>query len=347
MVKQFNDEQPGYVDDDKWWALIEEADADLLREDEEEEPDSVEEFGSTDSTEEESTDDPSDEEGEEGTREFEPRRYPMPSLSRDYLHRLSGHRWDVEAWRVLAGDPELAETSTPWMLRKRADGPYAYFINTDHEIFRSATFTPLDALLVELANALVDFFRRDLPPGVTFGSALTDLRGDYAAESRLDPLDLSGRAQLALGSIATSVSTHLRREDSPSLFNDLPDSIQEEIRRGMVSRSVADPGAAISRGEFLQYASHLTLVEFFAEHPELFLDGRVWDEPYSQLDFGSAFSTEQARKRVVRERTNLLSEATWLADSSPSELASAPRARLLRAFLALELTEPDVVVEEE
>ena len=348
MVRQFNDGRPGYTEDDKWWALIEETDAELLTEDDDDEPESVEEFGTEGLAEVDSVDEGTNQARDAGEAgEIQPERNPMPSLSRDYVHNLSGHRWNVHAWRVREDDPELAHTSTPWVLQKRTDGPYNYFINSDHDVFRSATFTPLDALLAELASALVDFFRRDLPLGVTFGSVLTDLRDRYATVSRLDPMDLSGRAQLALGSIASSVSTQLQPEDARSLFNDLPESIQEEIRRGMVSRSVSDPDATISRGEFLQYASYLTLIEFFAEHPELFLDGRFWDEPYSSLDFGSASSTEQATKRVVRERINLLSDVTWLADSSPSELASALRARLLRAYLALELIEPDVAIDEE
>lgn len=345
MVRQFRDGHPDYVTDDKWWELIEEQDAKLLEDDDGPTPDSIDEFGDLDPADDHPDPETSDDSDEETAAT--PPRSPIPSLTKEFRHAASDRRWDVEASKVRANDPVLTATATPWALRKRTTGPYDYFVDTDHPVFRSATFRPLDALLAELANTVLDFFRRDLPPGVTFASVLTDLRMEYATASRLDPVDLSGRARLALRSIANSLTSHLQPDDARALFHDLPPSTQEEIRRGMLSRSVSDPDSTIAGGAFLQYASHLTLVEFFEEHPELFVDGRCWNQPYSTLDFGSPAATEQARRRVVRDRTTLLSDVAWLADSSVSDLAGSSRAKLLRAYLALDLVEPDVVADDE
>lgn len=107
----------------------------------------------------------------------------------------------------------------------------------------------------------------------------------------------------------------------------------------MAARAVRDP-SALSEGHFLEFAPRKTLLNFFQRHPELFLDGKYWDEPYPSLDFGSASATEEARARIARHYLTLLTDAVWLADNDPTELADASRSRLLRASLALELLVP-------
>jgi hypothetical protein len=61
------------------------------------------------------------------------------------------------------------------------------------------------------------------------------------------------------------------------------------------------------------------------------------------LDYGHAAATEEARFSLARYYESLLEDVVWLAGKDTSDLASAPRARLLRAALALDLLTADMV----
>ena len=80
-------------------------------------------------------------------------------------------------------------------------------------------------------------------------------------------------------------------------------------------------------------------------HPELFFDGRYWDVEYATLDYGRATATEAAQAQILRYYASLLTDAVWLAEQDPTDLAEASRARLLRAALALELLTANVARE--
>lgn len=110
----------------------------------------------------------------------------------------------------------------------------------------------------------------------------------------------------------------------------------------MVGRSVREPAQVIGSGRFLEFAPRWLLQRFFERHPGLFLDGRYWDVPYEAIDYGREDLTTAAREQVVRYYSSLLTDAIWLAEQDPTELADADRSRLLRSALAVEVLDSDI-----
>jgi hypothetical protein len=201
--------------------------------------------------------------------------------------------------------------------------------------------TPLDALLAELAWAVMDFQRglqRGSPSNATFASILVDLRERYATAAALDPVALANEAEVTLTQIARSLARNVSSpEDSRALFDELSSSEKEAIEHRMATRSVRSPQQLINEGRFLEYAPRATLLRFFEAHPELFFDGRYWDVAYSTLEFERESATQEAQGQKVRYYTSLLADAIWLAEQDPSDLAEESRERLMRASLAVDL----------
>ncbi len=264
------------------------------------------------------------------------RRTAVPSLTREYRDDRTNFRWDVRAYEVEPSDPEISGDNTPWRLKKTTFGTDEFYVDVNHPVFRSATLTPLDALLAELSWSSMDLQRGSAAP-TTFASVLSALRDKYAGKSKLDPVILSGDATSTVTSIARSLSSNVDPEDSLALFNELSPAERESILGKMATRSVRNPQQAISEGRFLEFAPRKTLLTFVQNHPELFFDGKYWDAAYSSLDYGLASATEDAQAQVVRYYSALLMDAIWLAEQDPADLGVASRARLLRAALALEL----------
>lgn len=334
MAGRFRNGDSEYLTDEKWWALVEEEDQTLLT------PDS----------------DGSDSEGELvgfasapagdqsdlilPTETPEPPapsvRTPIPSLTREYRHEGTGLRWDVRAWLVESGDPDLRPTDEGWRLIRRTSGESDFLIIPTHAVFSSATLTLLDALLAELAWSGADAVRTQ-PEAPSFGAILADLRLRYAKMLELDPTEIKARAEATLAAIARSWAPSVAADDRAALFDDLSSSEQEAIFGLMAIRSISDPVGAVRQGRFLEFAAPGLVVEFVIDHPELFFDGRCFDEAYATIDFPTDEATTLARDRVVRDYLSLLGDAAWLATHEPDELSDAPRDRLLRASLGLDL----------
>lgn len=330
MAKRFYAGEAEYQTDQKWYELVEEADREAL-------------LGNppTGGGDQDIDGFPAPPSGQPPTQPPPsqpappPKRTLIPSLSREYRDDLTNFRWDVKAYQVEPGDPELDGT-LPWKLRKTTSGTDEVYINVDHAVFRSATMTPLDALLAELAWSAMDL-QRGSSSQVGFSSVLAGLREKYAGTTKLDPVVLSSDATAALNSVAKSLSDNVDSEDSLALFNELSPTEREAILGRMATRSVRNPQQAIGEGRFLEFAPRKTLLEFVQSHPELFFDGKYWDAAYSSIDYGLVSATEEARAQVLRYYAGLMMDAIWLAEQDPGELAAASRSRLLRAALALDL----------
>ncbi|WP_204351541.1 hypothetical protein, partial [Serratia marcescens] len=65
----------------------------------------------------------------------------------------------------------------------------SYLVDTAHDVFRSSTMTPLDALLVDLTYRTIEFLRghsQDATPA----SVLADFRAEYCGDTRLDEQEI-------------------------------------------------------------------------------------------------------------------------------------------------------------
>lgn len=341
MAKRFHAGEPEYRSDAKWWELVQEADNALLTGP----PPAgggdggIAGFGDGDGN--------GGGAGTTGTVETDGASQPetrplartrIASLSREYRERHTNQRWEVIAYRGPQDDPALADGSRPWALKRLPSGICEFVANTEHEVFHSATMTALDALLCDLAWSAADFARGQFD--VPFSTILAGLREDYAASMKLDPIALATDAASTLTHIGRGVAARLETDDARALFEELSPAEQDAILHRMATRSVRNPQQVISDGRFLEFAPRKTQLRFFERHPELFFDGRYWDDLYEGLEYDRPAAVEEARAQLVRYYGSLLADAAWLAEQEPDDLATASRPRLLRAALALELLAP-------
>jgi len=341
MAAKFHDGEPEYLSDAKWWELVEEADRELLEgatpAGGESKPDSL----VADDAEAPAGAPSLDSQGDTSPPSV---RTPLSSLTKQYHDDVTDQTWDVHAYAVSTMDAALAGSS-PWRLLATAGGVHEFLVDVQNPVFRSATITPLDALLFELAHSALDFARSGVVE-TTLGRVLAGLRERYAGPSKLDPVALSVEANAMLVSIAGSLSSWANPETSQAIFDGLSPQDREAILSRMVSRAVASPNHIIKSGRFLEYAPRQLLLRVFEESPELFFDGRCWEATYSDPPYEVEAAREQARTQQVHYYLGLLADAVWLADQDPADLEAATRARLLRAALALDLLAPVVVGEE-
>src|SRR6185369_15356395 len=91
-------------------------------------------------------------------------RRPIFELTRKYVHPTYRVEYDVQAFVVAPHDTDLGP-GHPWSLRLTdvATRTYAFLVDTSHDLYRSTTMTPLDALLTELSYRTIEFLRETAP----------------------------------------------------------------------------------------------------------------------------------------------------------------------------------------
>ncbi|WP_147470017.1 ATP-binding protein [Corallococcus sp. AB049A] len=351
MGEQFRSGDPAFATDMKWWELVEEADNALLKgatppalppdttspppDGSPANPTPLPGFGG-----------PAPSPGKNEPPQAPPKAPPpaprlaIHALSQEYREPSTGQTFKVSAFEVTSADPDLINPKRPWRLKADPSGIFLFLVNPAHNVFQSATMTPLDALLTQLAQAVMDH-QRSIKAAADFDLILANLREAYGSPNRLDPVALSLNAVNILATIGGKVSKGLDASEGSALFNELSESDRSEIIAKMVTRQVNSPKTLIGEGRFLEFASRQTLIKIFGRFPELFFDGRCWDASFSELDLPTTAATEQAKGERVRYYSGLLLDALWLAECDPLSLAEASRPRLLRSALALELLAPD------
>nr|WP_297354074.1 ATP-binding protein [uncultured Caldimonas sp.] len=354
MAGLFENDEPDYLGDERWWQLVEEQDATVLGA-----PSPTTPGGAPAPAPSDIPPGFLDDDAGGGAAPPAPpppgatvsppppapapvlERRPIFELTRKYVHPTYRVEYDVQGFAVDPRDPGLG-AGHPWALPlvDVATRTYAFLTNTAHDLYRSTTMTPLDALLIELSHRTMDFLRQTAPD-VTFASILADFRREYCADSRLDAGEIIVEATNTLTQIAASLQGKVANGEGTALHDALSAPARDAIGRRMVARGVAAPRDAIASGAFLNYADPQTIRDFFGAHPELFLDGKYWDDPYAALDFGSPDVSDEAR-RVVRARYDgYFADAVWLASQSPMDLERTGRDALIRASLSLKLLRPD------
>ncbi len=347
MASHFQENDPEYLDDEKWWQLVEEQDAAVLGA-----PGPTAPGGTAPA----SPDIPpgfiDPEPPAPGGTEpvggpqppsqppVEPRR-PIFELTRKYVHPTYRVEYEVQGFSVAPNDPDLG-SGHPWTLRLTdvATRTYAFLADLSHDLYRSSTMTPLDALLTELSYRTIEFLR-ETAPDANLASILADFRREYSVDSRLDPSDIIVQAWNVLAQLAQSVPSNLDTLEGDTLYAELTAAEKGYIGRKMVARGVIAPKEQITTGAFLAYGEAQTIRSFFGRHPELFLDGKYWEDAYATLDYGPTDVTEEARAVVRARYDGYLADAVWLAGQSPADLERTGRDALIRATLSLKLLLPD------
>lgn len=353
MANLFANSDADYLTDERWWQLVEEQDAKILG-------DTVTSGDDVDIPGgflggEASPAGPVDDGG--GAIELgeqpppaTPPATPAPArraifeLTRKYIHPTYRAEFEIEAFAVGPSDPQLP-VGQPWSVRldNVATRTYSYLVDTTHEVFRSSTMTPLDALLVDLTYRTIEFLRGH-SQDATVAGVLADFRGEYCVDTRLDEQEIIALAGNILNDICRAVTSLVGEGTARVIYDELSDREREGIARRMAGRGVADPRAMIDDGRYWDYADGNTVRRLFVRHPELFLDSKYWEEAYTTLDFGAADVTDDAKAATVARYDAYLGDATWLADQTPADLARASRDTVIRATCSLRLLRPDVAM---
>jgi Histidine kinase-, DNA gyrase B-, and HSP90-like ATPase len=349
MAGFFANADADYLTDERWWQLVEEQDAKILGDTPgagdgadipggflggEPKPDGSEEGG-----------DGVPKPGEEQPAAASPpARRAIFELTRKYVHPTYRAEFDIEAFAVDPGDPQLP-TGQPWVVRldNVATRTYAYLVDTTHDVFRSSTMTPLDALLIDLTYRTIEFLRGHSQEATAAG-VLADFRAEYCCDTRLDEQEIIALAGNILNDICRAIVGLVSELSAEVIYGELSDREKESIARRMAGRGAADPRALIQDGRYWEYADGSTARRLFGRHPDLFLDGRYWEDAYAVLDFGAPDVTNDAKAATVARYDAYLGDAIWLADQTPADLARASRDTVIRATCSLRLLRPDIAV---
>lgn len=351
MAKGFRDGEPNLQTDELWWKLVEEQDdkdiktkstgADgegsnvpggLLDDDQ-----STDGSGQT-STGEASAEDGGQDGAEPGPGDIDRRQ--VFSLSQTYSLLLTAQKINVVAYEAVANDPMLA-AEKPWNLKlsDNATGTYEFVFDVSHTAFGSATLTPLDALLAEIAHLWADYWALTQTPHA-FASILAELRETYAGEASLDPIAVAEEAQQLLSGLALAIAGNCPEEDRGSLYDDLPASLQKEVMEGLAANSVTNISRVLGDGAFLQHSPPSVSRHVVASKPNLVMDGEFWDFPYEQLDYLDTSLTEKVRAEALALLLNRLDDLIWVAGRDSSHSISPSREELLRARMSIQLLVP-------
>jgi hypothetical protein len=345
MAEAFESGDPDYLTDERWWQLVLEQDKEVLGEKPTTEsggqslPDGF--LGTSSVTQ------PSPVAG--GVTDAPvppappaPQRGQLHELSRKYVHPTYRVEYEIQAYSVSPSDPALP-SGLPWTLKLEdvATRTYGFLVDTSHPVFRSTTMTPLDGLLAELTYRTVDFLKGQAQEPPVAG-VLADFRKQYCADSRLDPTEIIGLAATVLGDIAKAVCGLAPSDAGENFYGELSEEERDAVARRMANRGVPDRLQLISSNRFWEYADFESVRGLFRRRPEIFLDGRYWNDSYSSIDFGSASVTDQARKIVLSRYDAYLGDAIWLANQSPADVDRASRDAVIRATCSVRLLKSDV-----
>jgi hypothetical protein len=128
-----------------------------------------------------------------------------------------------------------------------------------------------------------------------------------------------------------------------SLFNDLGVEEQTTVMRALAAKKIR-PSEAIVNGSFL-LSGPFEIVRLIVEkRPDLCFDGKLWDSPYADLDYGDPQITAEARAGVLARCLAFIDDAVWLATQDSGDLADSTRSEVIRAVMSLELLKPDVEI---
>jgi hypothetical protein len=347
MAGLFASADAEYLTDERWWQLVEEQDAKILGDtpgasDGAGIPDGfLGGQGGADGAGPTTSSGP--EPGEQPPAPIPPPRRAIFELTRKYIHPTYRAEFDIEAFAVEPGDPQLP-AGQPWTVRldNVATRTYAYLVDTSHDVFRSSTMTPLDALLVDLTYRTIEFLRGHSQEATT-ANVLADFRAEYCGDTRLNAQEIIALAGSILNDICHAIVGLAGANSPAAMYDELSEREKEAIARRMAGRGVADPQSVIQDGRYWDYADGNAARRLFGRHPELFLDGKYWEDSYSALDFGAADVTNEAKAAAVARYDAYLGDAIWLAEQTPADLGRASRDEVIRATCSLRLLRPDIV----
>ncbi|WP_206680523.1 hypothetical protein [Neoaquamicrobium sediminum] len=255
MANLFEEDDPDYLTDERWWQLVLEQDKEVLGEKPAEGGDALLPPGFVD--------EPPAGDPEDTTTTAPPPPQPEPpapprrqihELSRKYVHPTFRVEYEIQAYGVASNDPDLP-AGLPWVLKLDdvATRTYGFLVDVSHDVFRSTTMTPLDGLLTELTHRTVEFLKGQAQDPSVAG-VLADFRKLYCLNSRLDPQEIITLATSVLSDMARAIPTLVADGQGEAMFNELESAERDAVARRMANRGVPDHKALIADGRFWDYA---------------------------------------------------------------------------------------------
>lgn len=344
MAAEFAKDDVEYLSDERWWQLVEEQDKRILGDAPNSPPPPVPDGFIGEETPPPPTDDGPADEIPPPPAPPPPTRRAVHELSRRYVHPTLRVEYDVQTSAVEAGDPGLP-IGQPWVLRLEdvATRTYAYLFDASHDMFRSTTMTPLDALLVELTHRTIEFLRGQSIEA-TMGSVLAAFRSVYSIETRLDAQEIIGLATTVLADLCRAVSSLVPASEATVIHDEMAERDRAAMARRMAGRGVPSPRALIEDGRSWDYADGAAVRGLLGRHPALFFDGNYWDEPLRAIDYGDDVITREAREATIARYDAYLGDVIWLSEQTPAEIERASRDAVIRATCSLRLLRPDAAI---
>jgi hypothetical protein len=233
----------------------------------------------------------------------------------------SGITYDFEVYDSSEGNADY-----PWRTKATPRGVYEIELNTSHDIFDDAEFSPRAATLIECANIIAaEELRRSTSEPLVLSGALAALRERHASSASLDEADLRGEIALLCRGLRTRIAAALPPEKQEELVATTNMSGREDLELKQ-ARGPEDG----SLFEFLEIGQ---LLELFKASPETLSGAGCFTRTWTPEKLkGKADLLDEYRASLVREIDFPMTKLVEFSDPlSPEFTPSA--LRLVRACI--------------
>lgn len=344
FLKEFRDNNPDYLSDDKWYRAAQEADREKGA------PSTPVDSG------EKPTDDPDiygPSTGAEAALTPAPAPTPQPepvlttprdelithseraeSLCGKYAYGITPG-FDVSARRTVDLQIKVEGSRTPFAVFQ--DGvEIDFFYDETHPLLAEYPITPKQMLLQALAEK---FSLRD--HGVSIHKAFLGLVDNHMADERINSETLKERAQAVLSTIRDGLPQLLSHRTSKAL--EVVHSVAGEEETLATTLLDEDPelleeyqAGGDRAAQALSYIPTETLIRLVEEIPEEFLDGKVFGLPYSSIKVGDESTTSRLRRSALDKIVAYLKDVKTLLKGGGSTPSKSELIRYANTLTILE-----------
>ena len=347
FLKEYRDNNPDYISDDKWYRAAQEADR------EKGVTSTPVDFG------ESATDDfdvygpPTDEDAPSPENDTAPETKPTPgpvlTTQRDELIKQSERveslcgkyaygatpGWEVTGWRTSELQIRANGARVPFTIFQEGVD-IDYFYDETHPLLAEYPITPKQLLLQGLAEK---FSVRDHV--VSIHIAFLGLVENHLSDERINSEILRERAQSILSTIRDglpqllghriskaietirSVSSE-EEELATNLLDEAPDLLEEYQKSGEKA------------AQSLAYVPTETLIRLVEGIPEEFMDGKVFTLPYSEIAVGDEATRSRLRRNALEKISSYLKDIKTLLKGGGSKPTKSELIRYANTLAILE-----------
>lgn len=258
---------------------------------------------------------------------------PLPSLSRLYRIPSIQGELDIKAWAVPFGSIQSKQEnseSSPFWLNSIGGGRAEIFIDEGHSSLRNSGLEETDLAIAEVAFHL-GTQRSAFTSGHTMSTLIIELREFSFRDLSIDFSTIQESARSLFENIRERLIQNV--EENPerawTILNEAQISELEAIYSGNGIKLVS------TDSRFIEHVPASYVARLFENWPEVFTDGKVFDDIYGPLVFA------ETKKQVASKISSLLFDCAYVA-STENEVISTNE--LKRARLATQILEQKISV---